>query len=183
MRAFTSCLHTHTTYVYALPPFSARLSKHQALADSRGSDGSTSSELNQLAYLHWGHAVFAGLLGSEGITVSPRPANRLPHTPLHLLGFSPSLKGMNWICSEWCVIQWTRLGMDTVLCVLHFFSSPEPHEYMFFFIILILLCCCSLRSQAHLTLKAWAIPHSMRSSFSKPDVDIMSFTQTISKPF
>lgn len=53
-------------------PFSAYSSKQQTLADSGGSDGALSTELNQLAYLLWGHAVFAGLLGSEGITVSPR---------------------------------------------------------------------------------------------------------------
>ncbi len=108
--------HTHIQYILAHLPCSARLSKHQTLADSGGSDGSTSSELNQLADLQWGHAVFAGLPGSEGITVSPRPTNRPLHTLQHLLGFGPSLKGMNWICSEWGVMQWSQLDRAAILC-------------------------------------------------------------------
>lgn len=70
---------TDTHYIPAHLPYSARLSKHQKLADSRGSDGSTSSELNQLAsqlaFLQWGCAACAGLLGSRGSTQTSKQAD------------------------------------------------------------------------------------------------------------
>lgn len=100
--------HTHTEQIHAHRPFSARLSKQQTRADMGGNDASTSSELNQLVFLQWGHAVFAGPRGSEGNTLPPRTtACRLLHTLEHQLGFDPSLTGMNWICSG-CVVTGTN---------------------------------------------------------------------------
>lgn len=143
---------TYTQYILAHLPFSARSSKHQTLADSGGNDGSTSSELNQLAYLQWGRAVFAGLLGSEGSTVSPRPTNRLPHALLHLLhllhllGFGPSLKEMNWICSEWvCDAMMRPTGRAALLYtapVLLFVRPEHEQTCSFFMIVLIVISLC-----------------------------------------
>lgn len=147
--------HSHTQDMHAHRLFSARLREQQTLADSGGSDGSTSSELNQLAYLQRGHAAFAGLPGSEGITASPRPTNSRPHTLQHLLGFGPSLRGKNWICSERGLIQWRRLGSSS--SVLHQKHKPT---HFFVCVLVVTLCCCIVI----------AVPGCIKSLISKPDV-------------
>lgn len=102
----------HTQYIHAHLPFSAHLSKHQTLADSGGSF---------VLYLLWAKSISlspvgpCGVCRPAGISVSPRPTNRLPHMLQHLPGFGSSLKGMNWICSEWGVMQWGQLGRAAIL--------------------------------------------------------------------
>lgn len=65
---------------------SAHLSKHQTLADSGGSRGSASSQLNQLALHQRSCAAFAGLPASSRYCCFA-PAGQ--HALQHLLGLEP----------------------------------------------------------------------------------------------
>jgi len=146
-----------TEHVHTHLPFRAHFSKHRSLADS---GWLCLSELNQLSYLHW------GLLGSEGITVSPRPTIRLLFSLKHLLGYGLSLKGMNWICSEWCVMQWGWLGRD-ILCASVLLLVRPPWGKLKTFCAWIFLWSCfvvaTLIRMITLTVEAWDMPHCIRS--------------------
>lgn len=153
-------------HAYALVyiQFSVSLSKHQTLADSGGWDDRTSSQLNQLAYLQWGHAAFAGLPCSASITVSLWPASSNCNICLDL---AQSLKEwigfvVNGVWSNGT--NWEGLGWD-------------KHSIQLFCSLVPMFCFFSRSGMMHacLTALGWVTPRCIRSSISKPDVDANKF--------